>query len=126
MAKLNKKVTKIGGFLDSYTDRTIEFITILGLFLIDYPDFIISMKIWLMLLLFGSFMSTYARAVSFEKKLNKDVKGGILEHADRMLVFFIIILVSNFSMLYSSYIIVIATILSLISALQRFSIITKR
>ena len=126
VAKITKKVTKLGGYLDSVTDRAVEFVIIFGLLLAGYPDFLISIEIWIFLLLFGSFMSTYMRAVSFEKKINRNVIGGILEHADRMLVFFLIIIISNFSLQYASYLIVLAAILSLVSALQRFLKATKR
>jgi archaetidylinositol phosphate synthase len=126
VAKVTKKVTRLGGFLDSYTDRAVEFVTILGLFLAGFPDVVISIETWLMLLFFGSFMSTYARAVSFEKKIRRNVKGGVLEHADRMLVFFFIILISNFSLQLASYLIVLTAVLSLLSALQRFLKATKR
>jgi len=126
VAREAKKVTKIGGYLDSITDRVIEFIIVLGLFLSNYPDFIISIKIWLLFLLFGSFMSTYTRAAAFEKKVFKDLKGGILEHTDRLILFFLIILISIFSLQYASYLIAITVILANISALQRFLTVIKR
>jgi len=82
------------------------------------------MNIWLLFLLFGSLMVTYAKASAFEKGvIKKELKGGgILEHPDRMILILAIILISNFSMLYASYLIVIATILIGITALQRFVI----
>ncbi|MFH1473268.1 MAG: CDP-alcohol phosphatidyltransferase family protein [Candidatus Aenigmatarchaeota archaeon] len=126
VARIKKKVTKLGGYLDSVTDRTVEFVIILGLFLVGYPSFILPMDLWIFLLLFGSFMSTYMRAVSFEKKIRRNVIGGVLEHADRMLVFFLIIIISNFSLQYATYLIALAAILSLVSALQRFLKATKR
>ncbi len=126
VARIKKKVTKLGGYLDSVTDRTVEFVIILGLFLVGYPGFILPMDLWIFLLLFGSFMSTYTRAASFEKKIRRNVIGGILEHADRMLVFFLIIIISIFSLQYASYLIVLTAILSLVSALQRFTKATKR
>jgi len=126
VARVTKKVTKLGGYLDRVIDRIIEFIIILGFFLNNYPDFIISIKIWLLFLYFGSFMSTYTRTAAFEKGMLKDVKGGILEHTDRMILLFLIILISIFSIQYASYLIVIMTILANISALQRFLIAVKR
>ncbi len=126
VARETKKVTKLGGYLDSITDRAVEFIIILGLFINNYPDFIFSMKIWLLLLLFGSFMSTYTRAAAFEKKVFKDLKGGILEHTDRLILFLIIFIVSVFSLKYASYLIILTTILAIVSALQRFLRAIKR
>jgi phosphatidylglycerophosphate synthase len=126
VARETKKVTKIGGYLDSIIDRVIEFIIILGLFLNNYPDFIIPIKIWLLFLLFGSFMSTYTRAVAFEKEVFKNLKGGILEHTDRLILFLLIIIISIFSLEYASYLIAITAILTNISALQRFLKVIKR
>jgi archaetidylinositol phosphate synthase len=126
VARETKKVTKVGGYLDSITDRVIEFIIILGLFLNSYPDFFISIRVWLLFLMFGSFMSTYMRAAAFEKGVFKDLKGGILEHTDRLILFLIIFIVSIFSLKYASYLIVLMTILTSISALQRFLKAIKR
>jgi phosphatidylglycerophosphate synthase len=126
VARKTKKVTKFGGYLDSVTDRLIEFIIILGLFLANYPDFLVPAKIWLMLLMIGSFMSTYTRAVAFEKGVFKDLKGGILEHTDRLIFFLVIMLVSASSLAYSSYLIAAMAILANISALQRFLKAVKR
>jgi len=126
VARETKKVTKVGGYLDSITDRAVEFIIILGLSLNNYPDFIFSMKIWLLLLLFGSFMSTYTRAAAFEKKVFKDLKGGILEHTDRLILFLIVFIISIISLKYASYLIVLIAILANISALQRFLRAIKR
>jgi len=126
VARETKKVTKAGGYLDSIIDRVIEFIIILGLFLNNYPDFFLPIKIWLLFLLFGSFMSTYTRAAAFEKGVFKNLKGGILEHTDRLILLLLIIIFSNFSLQYASYLIVITTILANISALQRFLKVIKR
>jgi phosphatidylglycerophosphate synthase len=126
VARESKRVTKIGGYLDSITDRAIEFIVVLGLFFINYPDLMAPIKVWLMFLLFGSFMSTYTRAAAFEKGVFKDLKGGILEHTDRLVLFLLIIIVSNFSLVFASYLIVLMAVLSDISALQRFLKAIKR
>ena len=126
VARETKKVTKVGGYLDSIIDRVIEFIIVLGLFLNSYPDFFLPIKIWLLFLLFGSFMSTYMRAAAFEKEVFKNLKGGILEHTDRLIFFLIIFIVSIFSLAYASYLIVLMAILANISALQRFLRVIKR
>jgi len=126
VAREAKKVTKVGGYLDSIIDRVIEFIIVLGLFLNSYPDFFLPIKIWLLFLLFGSFMSTYMRAAAFEKEVFKNLKGGVLEHTDRLIFFLIIFIVSIFSLAYASYLIVLMAILANISALQRFLRVIKR
>jgi len=127
VARVTNRVTIFGGYLDTIIDRLIEFIMILGLFLNQYPDFIIPINIWLLFLLFGSLMITYAKSSAFEKgMIKKELKGGgILEHPDRLILILAIILISNFSMLYASYLIVITTILVGITALQRFVIVIR-
>jgi archaetidylinositol phosphate synthase len=126
VARQTRQVTKVGGYLDSVVDRAIEFVIVLGLFTVNYPSFIIPMRVWIMLLFFGSFMSTYTRAAAFEKGVFKDLKGGILEHTDRLLFFILIFAVSAFSLAYASYLIALMAALAIVSALQRFLKAVKR
>jgi phosphatidylglycerophosphate synthase len=128
VARASNRVTKFGAYLDTVTDRFIEFFIIFGLFFIDYPGFILGPKIWLMILFFGSMISTYSKSAAFEKGLiRKEAKGGgILEHTDRLLLFLIIILISYFSLQYATYLIVLTSVLTLVSFAQRFRIFTKR
>ena len=125
VARAAKKVTKFGGYLDSVSDRVIEFLIILGFFSINYPIFILPSSLWLLFLFFGAFMSTYARAAAFEKQVYKDLRGGLLEHTDRLLAYLLVIAVSAFSFVYASYLIALVSILSNISALQRFIKVVK-
>jgi phosphatidylglycerophosphate synthase len=128
VARATGNVTKFGAYLDTVIDRFIEFFIIFGLFFIDYPSLIFSSNTWLMILLFGSIMSTYSKSAAFEKGLiRKELKGGgILEHTDRLILFLIIILISYISLEYAMYLIALTTILTMISFLQRFFIVTKR
>ena len=126
VARKTRNVTRIGGYLDSVIDRAVEFLIILGLFMTPYPAMVLPASIWLIFLLFGSFMSTYTRAAAFEKLSFKDVKGGILEHTDRLVFLLIILLVSSFSLLYASYLISIMAVLAFASFLQRFFGAIKR
>jgi len=127
VARITNKVTIFGAYLDTVIDRLIEFEVILGFLIVGYPDFIISINIWLFFLIFGSMMVTYTKASAFEKGLvKKELKGGILEHPERLLLFLFTILISNYSLVYASYLIVITTILTNITAIQRFSIAIKR
>ncbi|MEM5872289.1 MAG: CDP-alcohol phosphatidyltransferase family protein [Candidatus Aenigmatarchaeota archaeon] len=127
VARATKKSTKFGAYLDTTVDRFIEFFIIFGLLFLDYPNFIFNSKTWLMLLLFGSMLSTYSKAAALEKGLIKEELkgGGILEHTDRLILFLIIILISYFSLNYAIYLIAITAILTFVSFLQRFYIVTK-
>jgi len=128
VARATLKTTKFGAYLDTIIDRFIEFFIIFGLFFVNYPSFIFGSKTWLIILLFGSLMSTYSKPAAFEKGLiKKELKGGgILEHTDRLILFLIIILISYFSLEYATYLIILTSILTIISFLQRFFIVTKR
>jgi archaetidylinositol phosphate synthase len=128
VARATNKATKFGAYLDTIIDRFIEFFIIFGLFFVDYPSLIFSSKTWIMILLFGSMMSTYSKSAALEKGLTKkELKGGgLLEHTDRLVLFLVSILISYFSLQYAIYLIVLTSILTLISFFQRFLIATKR
>lgn len=128
VARATNKATKFGAYLDTVIDRFIEFFIIFGLFFVDYPSLILNSKTWIMILLFGSMMSTYSKSAAFEKGLTKkELKGGgLLEHTDRLILFLVSILISHFSLEYAMYLIALTSILTLISFFQRFLIATKR
>jgi archaetidylinositol phosphate synthase len=120
VAKIKKKTSILGAYLDTVTDRYVEFIIISGLFFIAYPSFIFSDKAWLLFTLFGSFMTSYSISAAHEEGVEeRKLRGGILERAERMIFLFLIILISTFSREYALYLIVIMAILSNITALQR-------
>jgi archaetidylinositol phosphate synthase len=127
VARATKTASKFGAYLDTMIDRVIEFMVIMGLLVVGYPDLIISINAWLFLLLFSCLMITYAKSAAFEKGLvRKEMKGGgLLEHPDRMLFFLIIVLISNFSLSYASLLIAAMTILTITTAAQRFAIATR-
>lgn len=128
VARVTNKATIFGAYLDTVTDRFIEFFIIFGLFFVSYPNLIFNSKTWTMILLFGSMMSTYSKSAALEKGLiKKELKGGgLLEHTDRLVLFLIIILISYFSLQYAIYLIAITSVLTVISFFQRFLIATKR
>ena len=120
VARVTGRVTKLGAYLDTIMDRYVEAIIILGLFFIALPDFILPAYFWIGLFIFGSLMTTYSKAAAKEKELiEKELKGGILERAERMLLLFIGIVLAYFSKQYLVYVIVLIAILSNISAVQR-------
>jgi phosphatidylglycerophosphate synthase len=128
VARATRRTSVFGAYLDTIIDRIIEFVIILGLFLVPYPDFILPTSIWLFAMLFSSLMVTYTKAAATEKKivLGGMRGGGLLEHPDRMLLIAATILASYFSMEYASYLIAISTVLIIITAFQRFFIAIRR
>jgi phosphatidylglycerophosphate synthase len=123
VAKINKRTSILGAYLDTVIDRYVEFIIIIGLFLISYPTFIFSDKLWLLFLLFGSLMTSYSISAAHEEGIEeKKLRGGILERAERMMFLFLIIIISFFSKEYALYLIAMMAVLSNITVLQRISI----
>ena len=123
VARRTNRATNFGAYLDTVVDRVTEFIILCGLFFVDYPDFIFSTKAWIFLVLFGFLMTTYVKAAASEKKIvKKEIKGGILERGERMILLFLIILFSNFSLEYSAIMLAITAIFSIFTVLQRFFI----
>ena len=118
VARFRQSSTPKGAFYDTIIDRYVEFIVILALFLAGLPGFIVSIQIWILLLLFGGMMTTYARAAA-KRDIGVEVKGGIVERGERLIILFIGIVAAIFSTVYLSYAIVLLSVLSNISALQR-------
>ena len=121
VARVSQKATKFGAYLDTVMDRITEFLVVFGLFFVNLPDFLLSSKRWLLILFFGSQMTTYVKAAAFEKKLtDKELRGGILERPERLILLFIVILLLNFSTTDSLYVLILAAVLTNLTALQRF------
>lgn len=120
VARATGKASRFGAYLDTIVDRYVEFIIIFALFMIPLPAFLIPGHAWLFLYLFGAMMTTYAKSAAKEKELIKEeLKGGILERAERMLLLFAGIVIAAFSTQYLVYIIALLAVLSNVSALQR-------
>ncbi len=126
VARVTGRVTKKGAYLDTIIDRYVEFIVIIGLLFASLPGIILPLYAWLFIYLFGSMMTTYVKASAFEKKLvETELKGGILERAERLIILFVGIVLANVTALYLVYIIIILAVLSNITAFQRIIIALK-
>ena len=125
VARVLGRTTRFGAYLDTITDRYVEFILVLGLFFAQLPSleisgFTITPAALLFLYLFGAMMTTYAKAAAKEKELvKKELKGGILERAERMVLLFAGILLAYANPAYLVYIIAVLAVLANITALQR-------
>jgi len=120
VARVAGKATKLGAYLDTIVDRYVEAIIVFGLIFASLPNFYIPAYAWIFLYFLGSFMTTYAKSAASEKGLvKKELRGGLLERADRMLLLFVGFLAAILNPLYLTYIIVLLAVLTNISALQR-------
>ncbi len=127
VARAKKLASKKGAYLDTITDRWVEIILLAGFLFLELPDFILPSYFWIFLLLAGSLMTTYAKAAAKEKEIVKEeLKGGLLERAERVFLLWIALISAKFSPFCSVVLLSILAILAIASALQRiFSAIKK-
>jgi phosphatidylglycerophosphate synthase len=120
VARVMGLTSKFGAYLDTIMDRYVEFIIIIGLLFANLPDYYLPISFWLIFYLFGGMMTTYAKSSAKEKEMvSFEIKGGLLERAERLIILFVGILLANFNRIYLTLIIVILAILSNFTALQR-------
>jgi len=126
VARFRKEASKLGSYYDTISDRYMEGIIALALLLVALPSFYLPSYFWIALYLFGSMTITYAKAAAKEKELTKtEIRGGLLERPERLILLAVGILLANFSLLYFIYVIVLLAVLCNITALQRFWIAVK-
>jgi len=131
VARVTGRVTKLGAYLDTVIDRYVEGIIVFGLLFANLPalpvfGLNIPVYVWIFLYFFGGMMTTYAKAAAKEKELvGKELKGGLIERAERLIILFIGILLAYFDPFYLTYIIIILAALANVSALQRIYIASR-
>ena len=122
VARVTGRVTKLGAYLDTIADRYVEGIIIFALLFVSLPAVYFPSYVWLFIYLFGSMLTTYAKAAAKEKDMvEEEIKGGIMERAERLLIIFLGLLLASFSKLFLAYIIVAVAVLANISAIQRIT-----
>ena len=126
VARHRKEATKKGAYLDTILDRYTEAIIILALIFVSIPTLFLDSRIWLFLYLFGSMMTTYAKAAAAEKKIIEKLSGGILQRQDRILLLIVALFSAVFSLAVLGYFIVILAMLTNITALQRIFVAMKK
>ncbi|MBI2076695.1 MAG: CDP-alcohol phosphatidyltransferase family protein [Candidatus Aenigmarchaeota archaeon] len=125
VARVTGRVTKKGAYLDTIIDRYIEGLIVFGLLFVSLP--IPNSTLWIVLYLFGSMMTTYAKAAAKEKNLTEEeLRGGLTERAERLVLLFLGLLLANLSKAYLSYIVIILAVLSNATALQRIYIALRK
>jgi len=132
VARVTGRVSKLGAYLDTIVDRYVEGIIIFGLLFASLPNLVVSgftipIQALIFIYFFGSMMTTYSKAAAKEKELTeKEIKGGILERAERLIILFIGILLASYNPLYLTYIIALLAVLTNISAIQRIVIACRK
>ncbi|UCD07345.1 MAG: CDP-alcohol phosphatidyltransferase family protein [Candidatus Aenigmatarchaeota archaeon] len=126
VARVMGKTSRLGAYLDTIMDRYVEGVIVFALLFSGLPGFYLPAYAWIFIYIFGSLMTTYAKSAAKEKELvYEELKGGLLERAERMVILFIGILLASIQPVYLTYVIVILAVLSNISALQRIWIATR-
>ncbi|MFX1358636.1 MAG: CDP-alcohol phosphatidyltransferase family protein [Promethearchaeota archaeon] len=98
IARLTKKATSLGGFLDSILDRVSEFIIFFGLLIYCWDKtifFLVDMKIIIFFSFFASVMISYLRARA-EVFYKGDFDIGLMARSERLFYLFITCLISHF------------------------------
>lgn len=127
VARVTGRVTLFGAYLDTIVDRYMEAFIVGALLFAALPDFYVPAAVWILFYYFGSIMSTYVKAAAKEKNfVNDEIKGGILERAEKMLLLFAGLVLAYFDKTYLVYILVILGIGANITALQRIAIAKKK
>ena len=134
VARVTGRVTILGAYLDTIVDRYVEAIIIFGLLFASLPAFAVPMTeiivpayVLIFLYFFGGLMTTYVKAAAKEKGLvEKELKGGLLERAERLILLFVGILLAIVDPLYLTYMLVILALLTNITALQRIWIAVRK
>ena len=126
VARFKKEETKKGAFLDTIFDRYVEGIFLFGFLFLPLKNFIFEAKIWVFLAIFGSLMTTYAKAAAKEKDLvEKELKKGILGRGERLILIFFAIFLGIFNQDLIIYPLVILAIFSNLTAIQRIYLALK-
>ena len=124
IARLHNKATNRGAYLDTVSDRYAEAIVIVALVFVPLPSVIFPPAVWIAVLLFGSLMTTYAKASASEKGLPTPL-GVLLERAERVFLIFIAVVLGHFGKVYMTYAIILLALLTNISALQRVRMVLR-
>ncbi|MBI2971250.1 MAG: CDP-alcohol phosphatidyltransferase family protein [Candidatus Aenigmarchaeota archaeon] len=120
VARARNAATKQGAYLDTIADRYVEFIAVIGLFFIPLPHVGIPAQAWVAAYVFGSMLTTYAKAAAKEKGLvRQEFAIGMLERPERMALLFLALLAGAASTLYLVYVIGIAAVMANATAFQR-------
>ncbi|MFH1224329.1 MAG: CDP-alcohol phosphatidyltransferase family protein [Candidatus Diapherotrites archaeon] len=126
VARVTGRVTKFGAYLDTIADRVVEAAIAFGLLLAALPGFIIPAYAWVFLYFCGSSLTTYAKSAAKEKGLvEAELRGGILERAERLSLLFLGILFASVNPLWLVYMLALLAVLSNITALQRVAIAAR-
>ncbi|MEM5810066.1 MAG: CDP-alcohol phosphatidyltransferase family protein [Candidatus Aenigmatarchaeota archaeon] len=120
LARFKGISTKKGAYFDTIADRYVEAFLLFGILFLPLPKILFPHYIWILLILFGSMMTTYAKAAAKEKELVlEELKGGLLSRSERLILLLISLILGIFSYYWMVYLLILIAILTNFTALQR-------
>jgi len=128
VARTKNLSSKVGAYLDTICDRYVEGIILLGMLFLPLPKILLPSYAWIFLILFGSIITTYAKAAAKEKELvNQELKGGLLSRGERIILLLIAILCGAIdgTLVWMTWVLIIIAILSNVTAIQRICLAIK-
>lgn len=122
VARFTGRDSRRGAYIDTLMDRYIEFLFLFSLLFLPLPNFLLPVKAWILLLLFGSLITTYSKSAAKEKEvLRKELKGGLLERAERVILLIVALVLGAFNRMWMVGMLSALAILVNFSAFQRIS-----
>ncbi len=120
VARKTNTASPKGAYLDTILDRYVEAMVLLGFLFLPLPLIVFPSHIWILLALFGSLMTTYAKAAGKEKEILKtELKEGLAGRGERMILEFLAVFWGIFNLQWTLYFIIALAVLSNITAIQR-------
>lgn len=128
VARYKNLSTKFGAYLDTIVDRFVEGIFLLGILFLPLPKILLSSYFWIFLILFGSLMTTYAKAAAKEKDLtDEELKGGLLARSERLILITLSLVFGYFiDFKFTVYLLIIIALLVNLTAIQRIFFAYKK
>lgn len=124
VARRKNMATKTGAYLDTIVDRYVEGFLLLGMMFLPLPTILLPGRIWIFFVLFGSVLTTYAKAAAKEKDLvNQELKGGLMSRGERIILLLLSLVLGIFdkSFYLMTYLLIVIAILTNFTALQRIN-----
>lgn len=126
VARATNSSTASGAFIDGILDRYVELLLFLGLtlYLSTEVYMLLPIPFWMVLMTFGSVMTSFVRAYADHRGLVKDPllqkrMGGLLERAERLMVLYLGMLLGIFDESLLVWAIIVVAVLSNVTAVQR-------
>lgn len=123
VARAQKKQTHFGAFLDGVSDRIVEFTILFALMFYAWPNQLFMQIMLLLILFFGSVMTSFIVAYSVHREVVKNKDTGkmkiVFARAERTLLILAVLISLIFYSEITPYLVTIGAVLSLFSFMQR-------